>query len=56
MKTGDTRQVITDANARYYGVAVNDQSLVPGPNPRLGSMHFAAWLSHNASPRAAANR
>ncbi len=54
--TGDARKVITDANARYYGVEVNDQSLVPGQKPRLGSTHFAEWLSRSASPRAAANR
>jgi uncharacterized protein YbjT (DUF2867 family) len=45
--TGDARRVITDANARYYGIEVNDQSLVPGPNPRLGSTHFAEWLGHS---------
>lgn len=44
--TGDSRKVITDANALYYGLKVNDQSLVPGPNPRLGSTHFAEWLDH----------
>ena len=43
--TGDARKVITDAHARYYGVEVNDQSLVPGPNPRLGSIRFAEWLN-----------
>lgn len=42
--TGDTRKVITDAKARYYGIEVNDQSLVPGHNPRLGATHFAEWL------------
>ena len=50
--TGDARKVITDTHARYYGIEVNDQSLVPGHNPRLGSMHFAEWLSH-ATPRKA---
>lgn len=44
--TGDPRKVVTDAHARYYGLEVNDQSLVPGNNPRLGSTHFAEWLSH----------
>jgi len=43
--TGDARKVINDAHARYYGVEVNDQSLVPGPNPRLGSIRFAEWLN-----------
>src|SRR6266478_6268650 len=45
--TGDARKVITDVHARYYGIEVNDQSLVPGHNPRLGSMHFAEWLSQS---------
>lgn len=44
----DPRQVITDAQARYYGVEVNDQSLAPGDHPRLGPTRFEDWLSHNA--------
>jgi uncharacterized protein YbjT (DUF2867 family) len=48
--TADARKVITDIHARYYGLEVNDQSLVPGHNPRLGSMHFAEWLRHS-TPR-----
>jgi uncharacterized protein YbjT (DUF2867 family) len=46
--TGDTRKVVADPHARYYGLEVNDQSLVPGHNPRLGSTHFADWLRHSA--------
>ena len=46
--TGDARRVITDPKALYYGIAVNDQSLTPGDNPRLGPTRFADWLSHNA--------
>jgi uncharacterized protein YbjT (DUF2867 family) len=42
--TGDTRKVITDDRSLYFGIAVNDQSLVPGKNPRLGSTHFRDWL------------
>ena len=40
----DTRQVVTDPQALYYGTAVNDQSLTPGNNPRLGPTHFDDWL------------
>lgn len=47
--TGDARKVITDVHVRYYGIEVNDQSLVPGPNPRLGSTHFAEWLSRSTA-------
>ncbi|HLX68463.1 MAG TPA: SDR family oxidoreductase [Verrucomicrobiae bacterium] len=46
--TNDGRKVIADTRARYYGIEVNDQSLVPGRNPRLGPTHFAEWLSHYA--------
>jgi uncharacterized protein YbjT (DUF2867 family) len=46
--TGDTRTVITDSNALYYGIAVNDQSLTPGDNPRLGPTRFADWLTRTA--------
>jgi uncharacterized protein YbjT (DUF2867 family) len=52
--TGDPWTVITDPQALYYGNAVNDQSLTPGDNPRLGSTGFEDWLSHNAEPVAAA--
>ncbi len=45
----DSRKVITDASAPYYGIKVNDQSLTPGANPRLGKIHLADWL--NSSPR-----
>ncbi|HEY2626125.1 MAG TPA: cupin domain-containing protein [Candidatus Udaeobacter sp.] len=43
--TGDPRNVVTDASAGYYGIKVNDQSLVPGENPRLGTTRFGEWLS-----------
>jgi uncharacterized protein YbjT (DUF2867 family) len=45
---GDARKVITDASALYYGINVNDQSLTPGENPRLGTTRFSDWLSRNA--------
>src|ERR1043165_9957655 len=48
--TGDARTVITDPQALYYGLAVNDQSLTPGDHPRLGSTLFEDWLRHNAGP------
>src|SRR5215471_10272112 len=51
---GDSRTVITGPKVLYYGIAVNDQSLTPGDHPRLGSIRFEDWLSHNAEPVAAA--
>src|SRR5215467_4797672 len=42
--TGDARKVVTDPKALYYGIAVNDQSLTPGANPRVGPTRFGDWL------------
>jgi uncharacterized protein YbjT (DUF2867 family) len=46
--TRDARTVMTDPNARYYGVEVNDRSLTPGDNPRLGPTRFEEWLRRSA--------
>ncbi|MCU4178323.1 SDR family oxidoreductase [Bosea sp. BH3] len=42
---GDRRQVIADVRARYFGAELNDRSLTPGDNPRLGPTRFGEWLS-----------
>ena len=42
--TGDSRPVIADAHARYFGAQVNDSSLTPGDNARIGSTRFERWL------------
>jgi uncharacterized protein YbjT (DUF2867 family) len=43
--TQDPRELVTDAHARYFGIAVNDQSLTPGDNARIGPTSFEDWLS-----------
>lgn len=45
--TKDARRVVTDPKALYYGMAVNDQSLIPGDHPRLGQTRFEDWLKHS---------
>jgi uncharacterized protein YbjT (DUF2867 family) len=45
---GDTRQVTTDVNAGYFGIKVNDRSLVPGDGARLGKIHFSEWLKRSS--------
>jgi uncharacterized protein YbjT (DUF2867 family) len=47
--TKDSRQVITDIHAPYFGTELNDQSLTPGDNPRLGSTRFEDWLNRSTS-------
>lgn len=43
----DARKVTTDAHAGYFGTAVNDQSLTPGDDPRIGPTRFEDWLSRS---------
>jgi len=45
----DARQVTADVHARYFGAEVNDQSLTPGDNPRIGPTRFEEWLSRSAA-------
>ena len=49
----DGRKVIIDPEALYFGIKLNDQTLVPGPNPRLGSTKFDWWLTHVPPPQRA---
>ncbi len=49
--TGDPREVVDDANAPYFGVVVDDQSLTPGENARIGRVGFEEWMSQVRSPR-----
>ena len=42
--TGDARKVNTDVHARYFGAELNDRSLTPGENPRIGPTRFEDWL------------
>ncbi len=43
----DPRKVVTDPSALYFGTALDDQSLTPGENPRLGPTRFDDWLSRS---------
>jgi uncharacterized protein YbjT (DUF2867 family) len=40
----DTRQVVADVHARYFGAELNDASLTPGDGARLGKTRFEDWL------------
>lgn len=42
---GDSRTVVADAKAPYFGLQLDDRSLTPGDNPRLGAIDFETWLA-----------
>src|ERR1700752_5106779 len=41
---GDPREVVSDPEARYYGGSVEERSLVPLGEARLGRIGFDEWL------------
>lgn len=43
----DTRTVVVDVHARYFGAELNDQSLIPGDSARIGPTHFEDWLGNS---------
>jgi uncharacterized protein YbjT (DUF2867 family) len=45
--TGDTRRVITDAKAPYYGVKVSQRTLTPDNPAWLGATRLDDWLAHH---------
>jgi uncharacterized protein YbjT (DUF2867 family) len=42
---GDTRTVIGDPEARYFGTKLQDGSLVSDKNPRIGRVDFDQWFA-----------
>jgi uncharacterized protein YbjT (DUF2867 family) len=45
---GDPRKVITDINAKYYGLQVTERSLMPGKDARLAPTRLTDWLTVSA--------
>ena len=45
--TGDVRPVVKDRNARYVGGQVEELSLVPLGEARIGQINFQQWLALN---------
>jgi uncharacterized protein YbjT (DUF2867 family) len=43
--TEDSRLLIADKQALYFGTELNDQSIVPDENARLGKIRYEDWLS-----------
>jgi uncharacterized protein YbjT (DUF2867 family) len=43
--TGDPRKLISDENAVYFGAKLNDKSLVPNENARLGKLRYEDWIN-----------
>lgn len=42
---GDTRNVVADPQARYFGAKLEDGSLVSNNHPRIGRIRFDDWFA-----------
>lgn len=49
----DRKDVITDPEARYFGIRLDDRSLTPDAGARLGAITFKEWLRRDQSNAAA---
>lgn len=47
-KFDDPREVVADPHALYFGIELDDGSLVPGANPHIGPVRFDDWLRTSA--------
>ena len=47
LATGDTRKVVADPKALYFGAQLQDATLVPEGVARLGSLTVQSWIAAN---------
>lgn len=52
----DPRRVVSDPNARYYGIQVSERTLVPDNGARLGEVRFEDWLGQAPKQASKAGR
>jgi len=45
----DTRRVVADVHARYFGTELGDRSLTPGENARIAPTRFETWLGRSGA-------
>jgi uncharacterized protein YbjT (DUF2867 family) len=46
----DTRTVVSDPKATYFGALLSDKELLPGPDARLSTTRFDDWLKTTTFP------
>jgi uncharacterized protein YbjT (DUF2867 family) len=46
----DSRKVIADTNARYFGAKIDNESLVPRGKARIGPTHYDSWVGRATPP------
>jgi uncharacterized protein YbjT (DUF2867 family) len=44
----DSREVVVDPHARYFGAELGERALIPGDHAQLSEIHFRDWLNQPA--------
>jgi len=53
---GDSRVVVTDPSAGYFGVSVTKRTLLPGAEAMIGSLRFDDWMRTPAAQKRTSQR
>src|SRR5262249_51457958 len=48
--TGDTREVVGEPHARYFGTELKGGELTPGAGARIGKIDFDTWYAAQQAP------
>ena len=51
--SGDPREVVADPHGRYYGIEMEERTLVPDDGAKLGKTRFEDWLAQPGAKAAA---
>lgn len=46
----DTRRIVADFGAPYFGATLSESSLLPGPGARIATLRFEDWLRDSLQP------
>lgn len=52
----DSRRVVADVHARYFGAELEERSLLPGPDARIAQLKFDDWLRQSLRPAWSSDR
>jgi uncharacterized protein YbjT (DUF2867 family) len=53
---GDPREVVTDPQARYFGAALGERTLVPGNDAALAETSYEEWLAYSQAGEGSATQ
>jgi hypothetical protein len=47
----NTDEVVSNTEATYFGAPLNDSTLIPNDDAKLGTIHYDEWISNPDNQR-----